>query len=47
MTKQDNGDIKVSVLASGNFASGAFPFDYFFTIRGEKIKKVRIIYTGE
>jgi hypothetical protein len=47
MTNQDNGDIKVSVLSRGNFAPSAFPFDYFFTIRDGKIKKVKIIYTGE
>jgi hypothetical protein len=44
---RENGIIKVSVSVTGNFASGVYPFDYFFTIINEKIKSVKIIYTGE
>ncbi|GHV90805.1 hypothetical protein AGMMS50268_13080 [Spirochaetia bacterium] len=44
---EDNGSIKVSVLVSGNFAPGHFPFDYYFIITDGKIKDVKIIYMGE
>jgi hypothetical protein len=47
MTDQGNGNVKVSVLVSGNFAPGAYPFDYHFAISNEKIARVKIIYTGE
>ncbi|MHB9294212.1 hypothetical protein Holit_03338 [Hollandina sp. SP2] len=44
---EQNGIIKVSVFVSGNFASGTYPFDYYFTIIDEKIKNVKIIYMGK
>jgi hypothetical protein len=44
---KENENIKVSVLVSGNFAPGAFPFDYYFITMDRKIKAVKIIYTGE
>jgi hypothetical protein len=43
----ENGTAKVSVLVSGNFAIGDYPFDYYFTLINKKIKTVKIIYTGE
>jgi hypothetical protein len=43
----ENGTTKVSVLVSGNFAVGDYPFDYYFTIINKKIKTVKIIYTGK
>jgi hypothetical protein len=43
---EENGMIKVSVSVTGDFAAGVFPFDYFFTITNEKIKSVKIMYTG-
>jgi hypothetical protein len=46
MTADENGTIKVSVLVSGNFAIGDYPFDYYFTVINNKIKTVKIIYTG-
>jgi hypothetical protein len=47
ITDQGNGNVKVSVLSTGNFATGAYPFDYHFTISDEKISRVKIIYAGE
>jgi hypothetical protein len=47
MTDRGNGNVKVSVLATGNFAPNAYPFDYYFTISDEKITKIKILYTGE
>jgi hypothetical protein len=46
-TEQGNGNVKASVLVTGNFAASAYPFDYYFTISDEKITKVKILYTGE
>ncbi|MDR0409777.1 MAG: nuclear transport factor 2 family protein [Spirochaetaceae bacterium] len=43
----ENGTIKVSVLVSGNFAPGSYPFDYYFTIINDKINSVKINYMGE
>ena len=43
---EENGLMKVSVLVTGDFAAGVFPFVYFFTIINGKIKTVKIIYTG-
>jgi hypothetical protein len=42
----ENGTIKVSVSVSGSFAPGDYPFDYYFIMLNEKIKNVKIIYTG-
>jgi hypothetical protein len=47
ITADEKGTIKVSVLVSGDFAVGEYPFDYYFTIRDEKIKTVKIMYTGK
>ena len=47
MQTEETGKIKVSVMVSGNFAPGKFPFDYYFVILDGKIKDVRIVYTGE
>ncbi|MDR1094851.1 MAG: hypothetical protein LBL31_00500 [Spirochaetaceae bacterium] len=47
ITAGDKGTVKVSVLVSGNFAVGDYPFDYYFTIIGEKIKTLKIMYTGK
>jgi hypothetical protein len=44
---EENGNIKVSVLVSGNFAPGTYPFDYYFTLIDEQIKNVKIIYMGK
>jgi hypothetical protein len=44
---EKNGNIKVSTLVNVNSSPDSFPFDYFFTIKNEKIKTVRIIYTGK
>ena len=44
---EENGDIKVSTLVNINSSLNNFPFDYFFTIKDEKIKTIRIIYTGK
>jgi hypothetical protein len=44
---EENGDIKVSTLVNVNASPDNFPFDYFFTMKNEKIKAVRIIYTGK
>jgi hypothetical protein len=46
-TAFENGMIKVSVSVTGNFAAGVYPFDYFFTITHDKIKSVKIVYTGK
>ncbi|MDR2034942.1 MAG: hypothetical protein LBP89_10040 [Helicobacteraceae bacterium] len=46
LTTDTNGITKVSVLVSGDFSQNAFAFDYYFTIINDKIKKVKIIYTG-
>ena len=45
-TAKENGMIKVSVSVTGDFAAGAYPFDYFFTMTNGKIKSIKIIYTG-
>jgi hypothetical protein len=47
ITADEKGMIKVSVLVSGNFAVGDYPFDYYFMIIDEKIKTVKIMYTGK
>jgi hypothetical protein len=47
ITANENGTIKVSVMVSGNFAVGEYPFDYYFTVINKKIKTVKIIYTGK
>jgi len=44
---EKNGNIKVSILVNVNSAPDKFLFDYFFTIKNEKIKTVRIIYAGK
>jgi hypothetical protein len=47
ITADKNGTAKVSVLVSGDFAIGDYPFDYYFTITNEKMKTVKTIYTGK
>jgi hypothetical protein len=47
ITAGDKGTVKVSVLVSGNFAIGDYPFDYYFIVINKKIKMVKIIYTGK
>jgi hypothetical protein len=47
ITNGENGIMKISVLVTGNFAPGSFPFDYYFTILKEKINSVKINYMGE
>jgi hypothetical protein len=44
---EENGTIKVSVIVTGNFAPGDYPFDYYFLITDGKIKTVKITYMGE
>jgi hypothetical protein len=44
---EENGITKVSVMVSGNFAAGDYPFDYYFSIIDGKIKTVKILYMGE
>jgi hypothetical protein len=44
---EENGNIKVSTLVNVNSSPDNFPFDYFFTVENEKIKAVKIIYTGK
>ena len=41
------GIVRVSAVVTGKFASGSFPFDYYFTLAAGKISYVKIIYTGE
>jgi hypothetical protein len=43
---ETNGITKVSVIVTGNFAPGNYPFDYDFRIIAGKIKSVKIIYMG-
>jgi hypothetical protein len=47
ITSGENGIMKISVLVTGNFAPGSFPFDYYFTIIKEEINSVKINYMGE
>jgi hypothetical protein len=44
---EKTGKIKVSVLVSGNFAIGNFPFDYYFIVTDGKIKDIKIVYIGK
>jgi hypothetical protein len=44
---EENGIIKVSVIVTGNFAPGEYPFDYYFSIIDGKIQTVKIVYIGE
>ncbi|MDR1460810.1 MAG: hypothetical protein LBI78_04125 [Campylobacteraceae bacterium] len=46
LKNEKSGTIKVSVIVSGNFAPGEYPFDYYFLITDEKIKAVKIKYKG-
>ncbi|MCL1953381.1 MAG: hypothetical protein FWF58_01395 [Firmicutes bacterium] len=43
----ENGSIAVSTVVTGNFAVGGFCFDYFFDLENDKIKKIKIVYTGK
>jgi hypothetical protein len=45
--RQENGIVKVSTVVRGSFATGSFPFDYYFTLAAGKIMHVKIVYTGE
>ena len=44
---EENGNIKVSTLANVNYSPNNFLFDYIFTIHNEKIKTIKIVYTGK
>ncbi|MDR1451134.1 MAG: hypothetical protein LBI57_02190 [Helicobacteraceae bacterium] len=44
---EENGTIKVSVIVTGSFAPGNYPFDYYFSIVNGKIEAIKIIYMGE
>jgi hypothetical protein len=43
---EEDGNIKVSTLVNVHSSPDHFPFDYFFTVENEKIKSVKIVYTG-